>query len=425
LSNDRTLEEQLAGLVEEIRRDVPDVDQLPDLNVSMDLMRVMRDPTSSVAKFQTSLIKDPSLHIFFSGLIEGQYTGTLLQDHVLPLVIIRAALREGEPERIIAEHREFAARRVSPLRNYFAVGGCRVDQAIQIRPRLRLIPWSDVPGSRTKRKFSGLNTGGLMGPTELIVPTPVAAGCAIEIDPQEDVKLLSDDQSQWYQRTEDTLRNLKNAADRDETARDVVRCIFLLTLFPTDIIGSWHEPTDAAARRLFGGNLTYGRTLFELAMNWPPDTPLEGSIVRDRYLEFARLVPNMRDVLRHAIDRLNWAKRRDSVVDRAIDLGIALEMLLLHDIKPKSELSFRLAINGAKLLGGSSSKQKDAFRILRKAYELRSNAVHEGQLDAKNVANSQSHIDDAIALGAKIATKLLKIGRFPNWEADYWFSESL
>lgn len=52
-------------------------------------------------------------------------------------------------------------------------------------------------------------------------------------------------------------------------------------------------------------------------------------------------------MLRIPIDRLGRAGRETDFADRAIDLGIALESLLLHDIGDHGELKFRLSLRGA------------------------------------------------------------------------------
>ena len=77
----------------------------------MMLMRAMRDPDSSIAKFQASLFEDKDLADLKDGWISGQQSGMVLQPHMLPLVIIKAALKEDDVNRVLAEHRTFAVER--------------------------------------------------------------------------------------------------------------------------------------------------------------------------------------------------------------------------------------------------------------------------------------------------------------------------
>ena len=419
-----SLEDQLSTLIAEIRHDVPTIDSWPDLDVSMALCKALSDPDNSVARFQARLFEDPIFGNLRNGWIEGQSSGYAFQDHMLPLALIRAALKEGNSNDIIAEHRAFAARRKSPLLNYFVIGGCSVDHSVEITRHLRLIIWSDVPNSSTKNKFSSAKPNTLLSEADTIVPMQASAGCAIEFDPEENMNLFSVGEPQRNLSPEEYQREAANHEGRYESVRDVVRCIFLLTVVPVDIIGSWHEATDAAARRLFGGGFSYGKALFDHSLLWASDAQIDGSMVKDQYIKISQFEVGMREVLRHAIDRLNLAKRRDNLVDRAIDLGISLEMLLLHGKNEKTELSFRIAMHGATFVGGSSSEQQTNFAIIKRAYQLRSDGVHSGRLKSRDVEKAQTDINAAINLATVVALKVLDLGRFPNWESECLFSNS-
>ena len=59
---------------------------------------------------------------------------------------------------------------------------------------------------------------------------------------------------------------------------------------------------------------------------------------------FARLSGEMKRRLKVPLERLNQAKRRLKLVDRAIDLGIALESLFLQDDPPRVSTFASLSI---------------------------------------------------------------------------------
>ena len=86
-------------------------------------------------------------------------------------------------------------------------------------------------------------------------------------------------------------------------------------------------------------------------------------------------------MLRIPLDRLGRAEREQDFADRAIDLGIALESLLLHDIEDHGELRFRLSLRGAWLIGSNHAERLKIQRSLKKLYDLRSRAVHSGFVD--------------------------------------------
>jgi Apea-like HEPN len=84
-----------------------------------------------------------------------------------------------------------------------------------------------------------------------------------------------------------------------------------------------------------------------------------------------------RQTRRKAIDvalrRLNFGYERIRPEDRLIDYSIGFEALLLGD--NRQELSYRLALRGAALLGKTPEQRKQIFDELNRAYGLRSDIV--------------------------------------------------
>jgi hypothetical protein len=70
-----------------------------------------------------------------------------------------------------------------------------------------------------------------------------------------------------------------------------------------------------------------------------------------------------------------------SSVDSAIDLGIILESLFLPD--QGAELSYRLKMRAGKLLGQTVDERETLSRHFGKLYDIRSTAVHTGELPRK------------------------------------------
>jgi Apea-like HEPN len=90
-------------------------------------------------------------------------------------------------------------------------------------------------------------------------------------------------------------------------------------------------------------------------------------------------------VLHVPLDRLNRALMPPlgNFVDRAIDLGIALEALLLHDYSGHTELSYRLRLRGALLLGGDLAARRSTKKLLNDIYGIRGKAVHTGTISER------------------------------------------
>lgn len=86
--------------------------------------------------------------------------------------------------------------------------------------------------------------------------------------------------------------------------------------------------------------------------------------------------------LRIAVERWKRSMRRDSaVVDKLIELRIALEALYLKDFtnERSQEVRFRLALFGAWHLGETFTRRQEIRKVLRDAYDEASGAVHTGE----------------------------------------------
>ncbi len=146
----------------------------------------------------------------------------------------------------------------------------------------------------------------------------------------------------------------------------------------------------------------------------------EVSDFRKLYRKFTTLKPSVSDLLRIPLQRLNQARRRSNLVDKAIDLSIAFESLLLSS-KVDTELSFTFRLRGAWLLAEESEQRSDILEILKKFYKLRSRAVHSGKLsDTINVKDKRlspgQFLKKVDELCAKAIKSIICEGDFPNWE---------
>ena len=127
--------------------------------------------------------------------------------------------------------------------------------------------------------------------------------------------------------------------------------------------------------------------------------------------------------LRIAIDRWIKSNRDDDIVDKMIDLGIALEALYLSDVN--DELTFRLRVRAAWYLGKDKEHRKKLLKQFGDIYRGRSNAVHNGKL-AETVRFGEAPIplSDFIKgtqdLCRESIIKILNDKRFPS--SDYWDS---
>ena len=84
--------------------------------------------------------------------------------------------------------------------------------------------------------------------------------------------------------------------------------------------------------------------------------------------------------IERVLDRLSQSKRRAQIEDKILDLGIALEMLLLDDNVHNEQLSLTFRLRGSWLLGHSAEERIAIFEQLKRIYDYRSQVAHSGVL---------------------------------------------
>ena len=113
-----------------------------------------------------------------------------------------------------------------------------------------------------------------------------------------------------------------------------------------------------------------------------------------------------------------WLMSKDfekDLVDKFIDLRIALESLYLQDFlnEQSQEMRFRLALFGAWHLGSDFEDRRKVRKVLRDAYDTASAAVHGG--DLKGRTGIQELLSDAQDLCRQGILKVLREG-YPSQE---------
>jgi hypothetical protein len=147
----------------------------------------------------------------------------------------------------------------------------------------------------------------------------------------------------------------------------------------------------------------------------------ETDIVKAQELhrKFQALKETDKKKLRISLDRLNQAVWRSKQVDKAIDLGIALEALFLEGVGEQLSLMFRL--RGAWFLGDTSDSRKKLFEDLNDLYDIRSKAVHNGGFEQiykkKNEEDVAKLLDRGISYCRKAIIKIISAGKFPEWKS--------
>jgi hypothetical protein len=124
-----------------------------------------------------------------------------------------------------------------------------------------------------------------------------------------------------------------------------------------------------------------------------------------------------RSRLRLILRRLSQAKRRTQLEDKMLDIGLALEMLLIDDSKTDTQLSLTFRIRGSWLTGKSGTERLENWELLKQIYNARSDVAHTGELSggkAAAIQKIQDNVPKYVQLAENILRKIIIDGR-PDW----------
>lgn len=116
--------------------------------------------------------------------------------------------------------------------------------------------------------------------------------------------------------------------------------------------------------------------------------------------------------------RLSQSKRGLQIEDKILDLGIAMEMLLLEDNSSHDQLALSFRLRGSWLLGSLPHEREEVYRQLKNLYIYRSEVAHSGLLcggDGKKIARVHELFPTYRSLAERAYRKMLKEGR-PDWD---------
>lgn len=181
-------------------------------------------------------------------------------------------------------------------------------------------------------------------------------------------------------------------------------CLTLLGPSAPEAVLSWIQPTARIPRTWPASSMSIhssprlGHEPYNLSVE-------ELSRARTIHSNFLSIKDSgYQDRLRLGLGRLNLALQRDQMLDRAIDLGIAAEVLFTTSHERGT--TYKLGVRAARFLGTTSQERRKLFEIFTTLYKARSDAVHEcrlsstyrGQLAKKFLAEAAREVAGAIEL---------------------------
>lgn len=353
--------------------------------------RVDSDP-EMFAHLLRSLKEEPSLRDFEDGLL-WHGTGGYGVDHAcIARGLMNRTLCKG-PRQAVSDLARYLELQSNPGIFVMTIRGLRVDRPLRLAPQIALLPLVSLPESSITVGFRQPNLFNIAGPT----PLPESA-LVLRAPAQPKVIRSSEtspNQPRWY-------------------ARLLELCSWLTLVgpsAPSPLVSWWQMdgwvPFDLAggtSSTFLGPRLVPSRSLEE-------DDRADARSVSALWLN---AIPETKRRLRIPLERLNSAMTQINAVEKAIELGIALESLLLDD-GSDSELALRLRIRGAWLLGENAEDRVRIMRVLENLYKCRSQAVHRGRFSTGIVSlGPESILNEGARLTARAIRRIAEKG-FPEW----------
>jgi Apea-like HEPN len=369
---------EIESLVEQTARELlaakPALKTAPLIERNAAIALAFRAEEGSAARLMAAFRGIPSLESLRKGWIQQRGgAGMPAQGQALPRLFVSRAIEGHSVKSMLKEARAFAKSPMCVTQSYTALAGVTVAAVVSLKEDTDLIPWSDVPESTHKALFE-----------EEVSPSIPA----VRAIPNSAVRTSSAKAQVLFSSHKEAKASTKDSdgSSTIPTAQidDLLRCITTMSVQRVAAIGSWVQ-FDNEIADIIGPSFylhrpgVFDHGLWQLSRK--PVVLTGRDIVRLFHL-FGELKPADKDVMRIALDRLSRALRAGDGVDNAIDLGIALEAMLLHGIgkNDRGELRSRLSIRGATFLGGEKPERLRILKLLKDAYDLRSMAVHSGVL---------------------------------------------
>jgi hypothetical protein len=274
--------------------------------------------------------------------------------------VLRVALRSGAVE-ALAWYRRVLATKRAKMRVVAEVYGLWVQERHTFSNGVTLLPVSELPDSPNSMslKQPDIFRLGIQFPTAVMVELNDVENEASEIGHNRFLEI-------------------------SETMRKTVTAFALSGDAAPTMAVSWQEFVDLELQEA-----EFGRTWMSSSHEgrFPNHSANVTSEIIDWVEKYLRLPPEVTRVCDVPLSRLNLARRRVTPGDKAIDGSVCLEALLSG--RARGEMTHKLSVRAALLLGRSLDERQKIAEKVRKFYALRSDVVHGGA-DAKANTNHQT-----------------------------------
>lgn len=195
------------------------------------------------------------------------------------------------------------------------------------------------------------------------------------------------------------------AAVRSAVRTKVRLACLLVSRGPVELPLSLFRPDEAAA--FAGGAFNFEQRPIQTRPR--ANFPMRATEVAKAFAALNRFGDP--SALERAIDRLGRSRVALNDVDRALELGMAIEIALMHGKGSNTEITQKIGTRAAWLVGKDVADRLSIFEGVKKLYDARSTAVHTGALSNRAALD----LVESDALVSRVLLALAMHARFPDW----------
>lgn len=373
------------------------------------LLSLLKD-SAEIARFDNS--------VFRCGY---QYSSVSL-DSLMNWLLKTAMEQPNNGADAVALLHRFLSSDCTPTLQIVLMQGIGLVKPVQLSNTLHLVPAHEVPSSEFRRELDqrrnrlNYDDGFVKAPWESFLTQNTWPSAAL-------VRHIASQGTLFPQGPpEDMGKHIPPFVDPSpDEIEDVVALITLFASSSPVRLCEWMELEDGVPLKGYLGGFL-GQHLYE-ALNRQMMLLTEDDLntLPELLDKFGKLPPKLRRMLRLSLTRLASSRRRHTLTDRAIDLGIAFEPLLLGEQKSDDGIAFPFRLRGAYLLGAAEvERRKHYMKLLNDLYTLRSRAVHGSELltDKEKRAGKflpLAILEEGTAACVEAIRKLIDLGDVPDW----------
>ena len=370
-------------------------------------MQLLDVDKAAEADLSAILQATPGLELMQRGMMWGAGQGWAVTGPELPKWTTMRALDVG-PCQTADELLQFAATNGCNASDYLAVAGITVASEVALGHGLSVVPFDQVPRGQATDRLTGV---------DMVLPPPNSVSFNAENSPP--TALIR--RQRWI---EPLVVPWGDGPPHRADFTLLFDCALALSLLGPNIVlersfWTWLPESVPMSTKQGGG----AHPLHEIQVPHYQVKPLELTEEKSSVVQgFLSLTEETRGRLRLPLSRLRLSLMRRSIVDQAVELGIAFEALLIGG-ETKNDLvdtgKNRLAVLG----GGTAQERERNMSLYDGFYDVRSQSVHTGVVDvvAQRKVKHQGKLSAEQVLGESqvlcrdLISRVIEQGDFPDW----------